>query len=68
MAPHTCDLLAEFVLAMKYVNGLKKILGTIYPYPTFAKASKFTAGVRCRNHAPGLVLRLLESIHRWHRS
>ncbi len=41
---HAGDLLAEFVLAMKYNLGLNKILGTIHTYPTLAEANKYAAG------------------------
>ena len=41
---HAGDLLAEYVLAMKYNLGLNKILGTIHTYPTLAEANKYVAG------------------------
>ncbi len=41
---HAGDLLAEYVLAMKYNLGLAKILGTIHTYPTLAEANKYAAG------------------------
>jgi pyruvate/2-oxoglutarate dehydrogenase complex dihydrolipoamide dehydrogenase (E3) component len=41
---HAGDLLAEYVLAMKYNIGLNKILGTIHTYPTLAEANKYVAG------------------------
>ena len=41
---HAGDLLAEYVLAMKYNLGLNKILGTIHTYPTLAEANKYAAG------------------------
>jgi len=41
---HAGDLLAEYVLAMKYNLGLGKILGTIHTYPTLAEANKYAAG------------------------
>lgn len=42
---HSGDLIAEFVLAMKYNLGLNKVLGTIHIYPTMAEANKYVAGV-----------------------
>ncbi|TAM99818.1 MAG: pyridine nucleotide-disulfide oxidoreductase, partial [Rhodanobacteraceae bacterium] len=47
---HAGDLLAEFVLAMKYGIGLNKILGTIHTYPTLAEANKYVAGNWRRTH------------------
>ncbi|MDD4946866.1 MAG: FAD-dependent oxidoreductase [Gallionella sp.] len=64
---HSGDLLAEFVLAMKYGLGLKKILGTIHTYPTLAEANKYAAGEWKRTHAPQQVLRWLERYHAWKR-
>jgi len=40
---HAGDLITEFVLAMKYKLGLKKILGTIHTYPTMSEANKAAA-------------------------
>ncbi|MCH1520384.1 MAG: FAD-dependent oxidoreductase [SAR324 cluster bacterium] len=64
---HAGDLLAEFTLAMKHGIGLNKILGTIHPYPTLSEASKMLAGVWRKNHAPAIVLHLLERFHSWRR-
>jgi pyruvate/2-oxoglutarate dehydrogenase complex dihydrolipoamide dehydrogenase (E3) component/uncharacterized membrane protein YdjX (TVP38/TMEM64 family) len=65
---HAGDLIAEFVLAMKYGLGLNKILGTIHIYPTLAEANKYAAGVWKRNHTPKLLLKLVERYHVWRRS
>jgi len=64
---HAGDLLAEFVLAMKWNLGLNKILGTIHIYPTMAEANKYAAGNWKKAHAPQWALRLLEKWHRWRR-
>jgi pyruvate/2-oxoglutarate dehydrogenase complex dihydrolipoamide dehydrogenase (E3) component/uncharacterized membrane protein YdjX (TVP38/TMEM64 family) len=64
---HAGDILAEYVLAMKYGLGLNKILGTIHTYPTLAEANKYAAGEWKRAHAPQQVLRWLERYHRWMR-
>jgi pyruvate/2-oxoglutarate dehydrogenase complex dihydrolipoamide dehydrogenase (E3) component len=64
---HAGDLLAEFVLAMKYGIGLNKLLGTIHTYPTWAEANKYAAGEWKKAHAPQRVLDLLERYHRWRR-
>jgi len=64
---HAGELLAEFVIAMKYGLGLNKILGTIHPYPTWAESNKFAAGEWKRAHAPQKVLAMLEKYHAWRR-
>ncbi len=64
---HSGDLMAEFVLAMKYRLGLNKILGTIHAYPTWAEANKYAAGEWKRAHAPERILAWLEKYHAWRR-
>ena len=64
---HAGDLLAEYVLAMKYKLGLNKILGTIHTYPTLAEANKFAAGNWKRAHAPQRLLAWVERFHNWRR-
>ena len=64
---HAGDLLTEFVTAMKYKLGLKKILGTIHTYPTMSEANKAVAGNWQKDHAPQFVLKLLKRYHSWRR-
>jgi pyruvate/2-oxoglutarate dehydrogenase complex dihydrolipoamide dehydrogenase (E3) component/uncharacterized membrane protein YdjX (TVP38/TMEM64 family) len=64
---HAGDLLAEFVLAMKYRLGLSKILGTIHTYPTFSEANKNVAGIWKIKHAPQRLLMWLFRYHTWKR-
>lgn len=64
---HAGELLAEYVLAMKYKLGLNKILGTIHTYPTMAEANKYVAGEWKRAHAPRGLLRWVERYHSWMR-
>ena len=64
---HAGDLLAEFVLAMKWGLGLNKILSTIHTYPTLSEANRYAAGAWKRAHAPQSVLRWLERFHTWRR-
>ena len=64
---HAADLLAEYVLAMKYKLGLNKILGTIHTYPTMAEANKYAAGNWKRAHAPQRLLAWVERFHAWRR-
>mgnify|MGYP001131348234 CR=1 FL=1 len=62
---HAGDLLAEFVLAMKYKLGLNKVLGTMHSYPTLAEANKYVAGEWKRAHAPEGILNWLGKYHKW---
>jgi len=64
---HAGDLLAEYVLAMKYNLGLNKILGTIHTYPTLAEMNKMTAGEWKRAHTPEKLLAWVEKYHSWRR-
>lgn len=64
---HAGEMLAEFVLAMKYNLGLNKILGTIHAYPTYMEANKYAAGEWKRAHAPQRVLKIVEKFHSWRR-
>jgi len=64
---HAGELIAEYVLAMKYKLGLNKILGTIHTYPTMAEANKYAAGEWKRAHAPEGLLRWVERYHNWMR-
>lgn len=61
------DLLAEFVLAMRWNLGLNKILSTIHSYPTWAEANKYAAGSWKRAHAPQWALRGLGRYFAWQR-
>ena len=65
---HAGDLIAEFVLAMRYGLGLEKILGTIHIYPTLAEANKFAAGNWKKAHAPEKLLVWVKKFHNWQRS
>lgn len=64
---HSGDLIAEFVLAMKYNLGLNKVLGTIHIYPTMAEANKYVAGVWKKNHQPKKLLQWTAKFHSWKR-
>ncbi|WHI48209.1 FAD-dependent oxidoreductase [Microbulbifer sp. VAAF005] len=65
---NAAELIAEFILAMKYGLGLNKILSTIHIYPTMSEANKFVAGNWKRAHAPTAILRFLEVFNRWRRN
>ena len=64
---HAGDLMAEFVLAMKWGLGLNKILSTIHTYPTLAEANKYVAGEWKRAHAPESLLQWVSKYHSWRR-
>ena len=64
---HAGDLIAEYVLAMKYNIGLNKILGTIHLYPSLAESNKYVAGNWKRDHQPHGLLKLVEKFHAWRR-
>ncbi len=58
------ELIAEYVLAMKYGLGLNKILGTVHAYPTMMEANKYVAGEWKRAHAPQGLLKMVAWWHR----
>ncbi|KAF0183826.1 MAG: mercuric reductase [Hyphomonadaceae bacterium] len=64
---HAAEIMAEFVLAMKWGLGLNKILGTIHTYPTFAEANKYAAGAWKRKNVAPWTLALLEKFHAFRR-
>ena len=65
---HAGDIIAEFILAMKYNLGMNKLLGTIHIYPTFTESNKFVAGNWKKNHAPQKILQWAEKFHTWRRN
>ena len=67
VGPQAGDLIAEYVLAMKYNIGLNKLLGTIHIYPTLAEANRFAAGEWKKARVPGRALRLVERYLTWRR-
>jgi hypothetical protein len=46
---------------------LNDILSTIHPYPTWAEANKYAAGVWKRAHAPQRLLTWVARYHDWMR-
>ena len=64
---HAGDLMAEFITAMKWGLGLKKVMNTIHIYPTLAEANKFAASTWRRNNAPQGLLHWVERFHRLRR-
>ena len=64
---HASEMLAEFTLAMRHGLGLKRILGTVHAYPTYAEAARYAAGLWRRAHAPTRFMGLLARYHAWRR-
>lgn len=62
---HASELIAEWVLAMRYKLGLNKILGTVHAYPTLMEANKYVAGEWKRAHAPQKLLNVVQKFHAW---
>ncbi len=62
---HAGDLIAEYVLAMKYKLGLKKIMGAIHIYPTLAEANKYAASQWQKAHAPERLLHWVGRYFDW---
>ena len=60
---HAGEMISEFVTAMKWGLGLKKIMSTIHVYPTLTEANKFAAGAWRKGHAPEGLLRWVERFH-----
>ena len=61
------NMIAEFVTAIKFKLGLKKILGTIHTYPTMMEGNKGAAGNWQKAHAPQRILSMLGKFHSWRR-
>ncbi len=64
---HAGDLIAEFIVAMKWGKGLKQVMGVIHVYPTLSEANKFAASAWRRNHAPTGLLEWVGKFHRLRR-
>ena len=61
------EILAEVTFAMKHNMGLRKILQTIHPYPTWAEANKYAAGQFGLARKPVALLKWAERWFRWQR-
>lgn len=57
------ELLAPWVMAMTHGLGLKKIMGTIHAYPSYAELNKAVASAWRKAHAPEKALDLLRHWH-----
>jgi pyruvate/2-oxoglutarate dehydrogenase complex dihydrolipoamide dehydrogenase (E3) component len=61
------EILAEVTFAMKHKMGLRKILQTIHPYPTWAEANKYASGQFGLARKPEALLKWAERWFRWQR-
>lgn len=57
------EIIAEFVLAMKYQLGLNKILATSHIYPSFSEQNKYVAGVWKKRSVPEYLYKILKKYH-----
>lgn len=64
---HAGELLAEFVLAMKWGLGLGRIFATIHAYPTMTEANKFAAASWKKQRVPHHLMPWLRRYHAWRR-
>ncbi|WP_343032719.1 dihydrolipoyl dehydrogenase family protein [Sphingorhabdus profundilacus] len=64
---HAGEILAEITFAMKHQLGLRKILATIHPYPTWSEATKYAAGQYGLARKPLALLKWAERWFRWRR-
>ena len=64
---HAGEILAEVTFAMKHNMGLRKILQTVHPYPTWAEANKYAAGQFGLARKPEGLLKWAERWFRWQR-
>jgi len=67
VAPNAGDLISEITLAMTAGLGLKKIAGTIHPYPTQAEAIRRVGDQFNRTRLTPMVKSLFEKWLRWTR-
>ena len=66
-ADHAGELIAEYVLAMKWGLTLNQIMSTIHVYPTLMEMNKFVASEWRKSHKPDWALDIAERFHRWRR-
>jgi pyruvate/2-oxoglutarate dehydrogenase complex dihydrolipoamide dehydrogenase (E3) component len=67
VAAHAGDLISEITLAMTHRLGLKKIAGTIHPYPTQAEAIRKTGDAYNRTRLTPFVKKLMQRWLAWQR-
>lgn len=57
------EIIAEYVLAMKYRLGLSKVLATSHIYPSFSEQNKYVAGVWKKQSVADFMYKLLKKYH-----
>jgi pyruvate/2-oxoglutarate dehydrogenase complex dihydrolipoamide dehydrogenase (E3) component len=67
VAPRGGEMLAELTLAMRNGVGLKRVMGTIHPYPTYTEANRDAASAWRQAHAPAWIFPWLKRYHAWRR-
>lgn len=67
VAAHAGDLISEITLAMRHKLGLRKIAGTIHPYPTQAEAIRKIGDAHNRTRLTPLVRRIVGQWLAWQR-
>lgn len=65
---HAGEYLTQITSAIKHKIGLKKILKTIHPYPTFSEANQKVAGLWLKKHTPSGLVGFFKSFQQWRRS
>ncbi|MGB5078379.1 MAG: FAD-dependent oxidoreductase [Sphingorhabdus sp.] len=64
---HAGEMLSELTFAMRHNLGLKKIMQTIHPYPTWAEANKYAAGQFSLQRKPEAILKWAKRWFTWMR-
>jgi pyruvate/2-oxoglutarate dehydrogenase complex dihydrolipoamide dehydrogenase (E3) component len=67
VGPHAAEMVGQFTAAMQGGRGLKRVLGTIQPYPSFAEAPVLLAGQWRRERLSPRLLWWSKNYLRWRR-
>ena len=67
VSPVAGEMLTEISFAMNHKKGLKSIMSTVHPYPTWSEANKGVAGQWKNKTKPEKVLKWLKSFHTFRR-
>jgi len=65
VASHAGEMINELTLAVQQKIGMKKLAGTIHPYPTQAEAVKHAADSFNRGRIPSLAITVLSKVFWW---
>lgn len=61
------ELLSEITLAMRHRLGLRHILSTLHPYPSYSEGNKKLAGHWKATRTPNWVYTFMRRFHQWRR-